>query len=37
MTMQIILVSACEDNIFNKPILSEMRFLIQENNPEKNK
>lgn len=34
--MQIILVSAYEDNIFNKPILFEMRFLIQENNPEKN-
>lgn len=33
--MQIILVSAYEDNIFNKPILFEMRFLIQENNPEK--
>lgn len=33
--MQIVLVSACKDNIFNKPILFEMRFLIQENNREK--
>lgn len=34
--MQIVLVSAGEDKIFNKPILFEMRFLIQENIPEKN-
>lgn len=31
--MQIVLINAHKDKIFNKPILFEMRFLIQENNP----
>jgi len=35
MIMQIVLGRACELNIFTKPVLSEMRFLIQENKPEK--